>query len=113
MPDYTSEGSPHDQAFNEAAKALSLDVSQDSDGREQSVTRVPATLEGRYAFTLQRLANALAAGDAPTFRLAMAFCQCIPARCIVVAAPTINAGDIHCRACGKKFTFLRMSEGSP
>ena len=110
LPSHADESRSHDAFFRDAAQALGLEAEKDpAEGGGWSVTSVPATLAPRYAFTIHGLASVLTAREAPAFKLAMALCQCVPARRILVAASMLGEGEIHCQICKKPF---RLSTGT-
>ena len=94
----------HDAVFRSAAKALGLEVEKDqAESSGWSTTIVPETLAPRYAFTTNRLANALTQRQAPALKLTMASCQCVPARRILIPPASLDRGEIRCQVCGKPF----------
>ena len=101
---HTKESRRHDAAFRSAAETLGLEVEEDpSATSEWSITSVPETLAPRYAFTVHRLATALTQGHTPAVKLAMASCQCVPARHILFSPSSLAEGEIRCQVCMKPF----------
>ena len=103
-PSHIKESARHDAVFRGAAETLGLEVEEDrSETNEWSVTSVPETLAPRYAFTTQRLATALTQWHTPAVKLAMASCQCVPARQILISPSSLTEGEIRCQICLKPF----------
>jgi hypothetical protein len=97
---HTKESQRHDAVFRGAAETLELEVEEDRpETSEWPITRVPETLAPRYTFTIHRLATALTQWHTPAAKLAMASCQCVPARRLLISPSSLTEGEIRCQIC--------------
>jgi hypothetical protein len=90
---HTRESQRHDAVFHGTAETLGLEVEEDRpETNEWPITSVPETLAPRHAFTIHRLVTALTQWNALAVKLAMASCQYVPARHLLISPSSLTEG---------------------
>jgi hypothetical protein len=93
----------HDQAFHDAAIVLGLEIEEPDPRGGSSITSMPQTLIDRYGFAILRIRQACANHSSPNFKKALAICQCVPPRLILMAPTAPGETKINCQICMKPF----------